>query len=333
MKLSNYYYKHLMGQLGPKNKSEVKKPNRSNLLAPSIDYKELLKFADACSTIEKDPLYVVRTALKSLPAGHGILGLLVQSCETLGAACAVGYRFQHLSRSGMHSQLDYHENKVSSTVSMDGHDPEEVGVLVEYFQGSLIAIASYLVESDEPIQPLAIQFMHQPRAPIASYQRLFNCENISFSQPCNKITFNRKIMDCPIERADLGAKHVLLQEAKTQLTSLLGRKLQSERIKALLLEQSPFNRLSIAECAEKLQLKESSLKRHLQNEGTNYKTIMNSVLENLAKQYLANEEYSIQYISQQLGFSDRSAFARSFKRWSGESPLEYRKNYSSLQLL
>jgi len=315
-----------MGQLSSKSKSEVAKPNRSSLLVPSLDYRELLKFADSCAALEQDPLFVVRTALKTLPAGHGILGLLVQSCETLGAACAVGYRFQHLSRSSMHSQLDYQEKKVISTVSMDDYDPEEVGVLVEYFQGSLIAIASYLIESDEPIQPLEIQFMHQPRAPLASYQRLFNCENISFSQPCNKIIFNRKIMDYPIERADLGAKQVLLQEAKAQLTSLLGRQLQSERVKALLLDQSPFSRLSISECAEKLQLKESSLKRHLQNEGTNYKTIMDKVLESLAKQYLANEDDSIQDISQRLGFSDRSAFARSFKRWSGESPLEYRKH-------
>lgn len=325
MKLSWYYYKHLYSQLSPENKAHAIKPKSTGLVGLSIESEEFLALANTFSNLQKDPVFVLRTALKSLPQGHGILGLLVQSCETLGDACSSGYRFQYLSRDGMHSRLEYEEKKVASIVDMNEQDPEKTGVLVEYYQGSLVAIANYLTDSAEPICVKEIYFMHKPRAPLSVYKTLFSCDNIHFSQGVNKITFSRDIMDYPIERADGGAKQVLLKEAKAQLNSLLGRHQLAEKIRRLLLEQQPFSSLSIVECADALNLSGSTLKRRLQSEGTNYKTILDEVLESLAKQYLSEEEKTIQEISLLLGFSDRSAFARSFKRWQGMSPLQYRQ--------
>ncbi|WP_416888003.1 helix-turn-helix domain-containing protein [Muricoprocola aceti] len=46
---------------------------------------------------------------------------------------------------------------------------------------------------------------------------------------------------------------------------------------------------------------------------------------NKAKSYLANTDYSIEIISQKVGYSSISSFSRFFKNNVGMSPLKYRK--------
>ena len=45
-----------------------------------------------------------------------------------------------------------------------------------------------------------------------------------------------------------------------------------------------------------------------------------------AERYLTSKEYSIQYISYAVGYSDTFTFSKAFKRYSGMSPSEYRKS-------
>jgi AraC-like DNA-binding protein len=328
IKISSYYYKHLLNRIAVDNKKQVKAPKIASFIGLSIKLNEFIQLAESCALVEKDPLFPIRTAAKSLPPGHGILGLLVQSCNTLGEACAYGYKFQHLTRSGLHSQLSYEKGTVTSYIDIGSHDPESISALIEYCQGSLFAIANYLVDWSQPIKIKEIHFMHSSRAPISEYKKILETDNILFSQAENKIVFSREIMDYPIERSDPGAKQALLQEAKSQLHSLKGAESVEDRLRGLLLEQNMFNNKSQLECAQLLKMSESTLKRRLQEEGTSYKSILDEVREYFAKRFLANAALSIQSISEMLEFSNRSAFARSFRNWTGLSPLQYRQSIS-----
>lgn len=48
-----------------------------------------------------------------------------------------------------------------------------------------------------------------------------------------------------------------------------------------------------------------------------------------AERYLSSKEYSIQYISYAVGYSDTFTFSKAFKRYSGMSPSEYRNSILS----
>jgi len=47
--------------------------------------------------------------------------------------------------------------------------------------------------------------------------------------------------------------------------------------------------------------------------------------EEISKKLLTKTERSIAEIAFESGFSEQSAFNRAFKRWTGLSPLEFRK--------
>ena len=327
LKISSYYYKHLLKRLSGANQKTVKLPTMANLIGLPIKLDDFNQLALTCSDVEQDPLFVLRTAANSLPSGHGILGLLLQSCGTLGEACNYGYKLQSLTRNGLHSALSYQVGTVTSTLDIESNDPQRTALLVEYCQASLYAIANNLVEWTKPVKIKEIHFMHKALGPLSEYRKILDTEKVLFSQAENKVVFAREIMDYPIDRADAGAKQVLLKEAQSQLQSINLSENFESKLRKLLFEKDIFKALTLADCAIALNVSEATLKRRLGAEGLSYQAILDNVRENQAKQYLENSTMSVQQISAALGFSNRSAFARSFRSWTGSSPLQYRQSF------
>jgi AraC-like DNA-binding protein len=77
--------------------------------------------------------------------------------------------------------------------------------------------------------------------------------------------------------------------------------------------------------ASSLCMTSRTLSRKLSAEGTSYSQLVASVRYALALDYLRGTSLSIEDIAAALGFSDANSFRHAFKRWSGGSPLQYRR--------
>jgi AraC-like DNA-binding protein len=69
----------------------------------------------------------------------------------------------------------------------------------------------------------------------------------------------------------------------------------------------------------------STLRRRLEREGSSYQAIKNEVRLGVAIKQLRSSARSIGEIAELIGFQEISAFHRAFKKWTGESPGQYRK--------
>jgi transcriptional regulator GlxA family with amidase domain len=67
------------------------------------------------------------------------------------------------------------------------------------------------------------------------------------------------------------------------------------------------------------------LRRRLQERGSSYQKILDSVREAQARDYLVNTELSIEQIAALVGFSEATTFRSTFKRWTGQSAAEIRR--------
>lgn len=85
---------------------------------------------------------------------------------------------------------------------------------------------------------------------------------------------------------------------------------------------------SLKEAAERLAMSPRTLIRRLVAEGVTYQSLLDESKSEMACWVLKNTKQPMSAIAERLGFVDDTNFSRSFRRWRGSTPLEYRKSRS-----
>lgn len=83
--------------------------------------------------------------------------------------------------------------------------------------------------------------------------------------------------------------------------------------------------LKRGEVARQLSMSERSLTRQLGREGTSYATLLASVQAERAQNYMRNPNLTVSEIGYRLGYTEPATFTRAFTKWTGCSPLKWRK--------
>ena len=79
------------------------------------------------------------------------------------------------------------------------------------------------------------------------------------------------------------------------------------------------------QAAEHMNLTEQTLRRYLHKEGYSFQQLKDDTRRDMAMFFIDRKEQSIEDIAFRLGFSEASTFIRAFKKWTGLTPLAYRK--------
>jgi AraC-like DNA-binding protein len=83
--------------------------------------------------------------------------------------------------------------------------------------------------------------------------------------------------------------------------------------------------LSIELVAARMGTSPRTIQRQLKLAGSSFKQLVDDVRLGLAQQHLLDPATSLTDAAFLLGYSDLSAFSRAFRRWTGQSPQDYRR--------
>ena len=100
----------------------------------------------------------------------------------------------------------------------------------------------------------------------------------------------------------------------------------AERVQRELARQLKGEEPTITTVARSLAVSVRSLQARLREEGTSYQTLLDEVRKELAQQHLKSGRHTVADVAYLLGFSEPSAFSRSFKKWTGLAPQLYRQH-------
>ena len=100
------------------------------------------------------------------------------------------------------------------------------------------------------------------------------------------------------------------------------------RVRELLVERLRDGEPDQPSIARALGLSERTLQRRLSEENASFASLVDEVRADLARLYLGDPKLAIFEIAFLLGYSEPSAFNRAFKRWTGQSPSEFRNDPS-----
>ncbi|WP_040811574.1 helix-turn-helix transcriptional regulator [Nocardia concava] len=87
--------------------------------------------------------------------------------------------------------------------------------------------------------------------------------------------------------------------------------------------------LRLDEVAGKLRLSPRTLQRRLAEYGTTWRAELEGVRRDTAVALLSDRGVAVETIAAQLGYRDRRVLARAFRRWTGQSPAEFRRALSN----
>ena len=77
--------------------------------------------------------------------------------------------------------------------------------------------------------------------------------------------------------------------------------------------------------AKKVAMSSRTLQRRLNEYGVDFKKLADDTRRRFALSYLRDRKQTLTEVAYLLGYSDLSAFNRAFKRWTGSTPMKYRK--------
>ena len=159
---------------------------------------------------------------------------------------------------------------------------------------------------------------------IAGVRHFFSCP-VQYDQPMNTVTFSSRHLDAPIIRNELQLETFLrLAPYQLVIEPLASTLSVTHRIREILGEDFRQEMPSFDELTELLNMSARTLRRRLEKEGTSYQRIKDNARRDVAISLLSKEGRTVSDVAEQTGFSDPSAFHRSFKKWTGQSPGSYR---------
>lgn len=141
----------------------------------------------------------------------------------------------------------------------------------------------------------------------------FGTGRIGIAVPATHMSARRLISQRSVSLADFEAADPI-QHFKEPLRS----------IAALAMLRLMEGRTDIDGTAELAGVSTRTLQRSLNDEGLNYRGLLDHVCARRAKQLLAQPNLTITQIALSLGYSEHANFTRAFIRWTGRSPLQYR---------
>ena len=174
------------------------------------------------------------------------------------------------------------------------------------------------------IFPQQVSFEH-PSSDMLLYSHYFQCP-VQFDGKENALQFDTADLEIPTVKADKHIQQYLVErmDEEKRGISLRADTLLTD-IRHLIKESLPSGIPSIIQVAEHQGVSARTLKRRLSEKGKTFRELVQHVQQEEALALLKTSRQSISEIAFMTGFSEQSAFNRAFRRWTGESPSDYRK--------
>lgn len=275
---------------------------------------------EASARTAGDPWFGLHTA-RDLPAGdYDLFDYLLTTSPTLGAG---------IERLIAYARLIYdHTNLRLIVEPRDARIVRRVAITAPQYDEFSAALLFVRCRDSTGVswKPRRVTFQHPRAQDDGTAARIFDCP-VTFGAPATEMRFAPSILQLPHRRADCKLLDVLTRHADALLAALPLPDSVVGRASAAITRQLTRELPTLASTAAALGIPARTLQRHLAAAGVSISALLDDARRQLALRYLGNAALSVTDIGYLLHFSDPASFHRAFRRWTGESPLGYRRRF------
>jgi AraC-like DNA-binding protein len=257
----------------------------------------------------------------------GIVGYVLLNCQTYGQVLEKLSQYTRLFSQGVAIHHRISEEWVQCDCEIVGdvknYLMDEPRQPIESTFAALVTATEQLTGKKLPVQ--TVWFQHSPTEDCGEHQRIFQT-TVEFSQPTNRIVFAPDCLDWQVRSANVNLLSVFENHAATMLAAQNRTQTYSQKVGQKIAQHLQGEVPTIDAMARSLMVSIRQLQRELQTENTSYQQILDQTRKELALRHLNDPQISIHDVAFLLGFSEPSAFHRAFKRWTGQTPKNYRSD-------
>lgn len=266
-----------------------------------------------------DPMLPARAGYEAARAPRTPLSLLLRSSATLDDLAERATRYWNAFSSSTRLESRVHGDDWEMVLVESWKDrPRGLQLFTHYVVGGFVG--SVHTYTNGAVTPKAVLLPRQADPSDDALHEVFGAP-IEHGADLARMVFPRGALEQRLATGDALVAAYLetaLQRAMDRLRLAVTWQIDE------LIRQSLAEGLGMREAAKRLGLSERTLRRRLEEEGTSFRERLDHVRRARALEMLAHDD--VQSVAKQLGFVDSRSFQRAFRRWSGMTPLEYRRS-------
>jgi len=185
---------------------------------------------------------------------------------------------------------------------------------------TLFNVVSYAIGNEA--SRCSIEFPYAQPPDLQRYRELINGE-IHFGAENGAIHIPLDLMDMLLISSNPRSLDLGKNQCEVELATLQQYDSVAQKVRELIEASDQFS-ASVESVASALHVSKSTLIRRLKSENMAFSKIQEKLKKEQAAHLLTATQLTIEVVAMQLGYDDSSNFGRSFKRWYGCSPKQYR---------
>lgn len=257
-----------------------------------------------------------------------IIEYLVCNSPDLGTAFTKLTRYQQLLHDDEGFTLEVHSDtaRLVQRAAFSAHSARSARYASEHALATLVLHGRSLTGVDWA--PRAVAFRHPAPSDTTEHQRIFRTK-VAFDQDLTEIVLDAAVLALPVKGADPALYAILSRHADDRLSRLPAPTTFLDQVRRHICEGMEGGVPAARDIARALHMSQRSFERHLHNESTTYRELVDAVRRELATSYIREGRLRLTEVSFLLGFAETSAFYRAFRRWTGTTPLDYRRRHAA----
>ncbi len=283
--------------------------------------------------LAQDETFGMFTGGKVKIGAFRLMCLTLIQCENLRQAILRNAAFAEICR-GFQIKQRLTENDIAAQISVSpisSLSTESFGLLQQQAtpiqMRTLVSmwyrLSCWLIGKEIPLNAMYFSFP-EPE----SFSMLVEVypKKVIFDHSVNGFEFPARFLDYPIVQNQESLMEFLRSAPYQLLVTDTIEPSWVKQVKGILAKDVSTAMPSAEDVAERLNVSVTTLRRRLQAEETSFQKLKDECRLEAAIHYLGCQDFSNGMIADRLGFDEVSTFFRAFKKWTGVTPGEYRKN-------
>ena len=297
---------------------------RTDLADPEsrVPYAAVLGLIERAATVTGDPAFGLRLGATRDQHDGGLLGFVLLNSPTLMDALVNLQRYFRIVGDGEEFEIE----KTGPLVTLRFRETDQTlrGLRQNSDYIAAMVIRACRDMTRKRVSPVRAEFIHRRPNQKVQYEDVLGCP-VTFNADWDALVYAAETMHLPV----IGANLKLLRVLQDACLKILGTSPKKQSlvhdVRELIIDKLAKGTARLDDVARELNMSGKTLERRLVEQGKTFSALLDDIRIGLTKTYLTETDIRLEQLAYLTGYSEPAALVRAFKRWTGTTPMQFRR--------